>query len=561
MTKILSDNVRKKTNHDICVSAKHHSDQHLSVMLEFYTTKQKEINEFITDYNKQYPNYQSRFFSGFYEVNKIYKDYDTLAIDTEMSQELMENLRTEIRKTYYLQKQIADVIEKVNFKGAVYNPFSLQFENAALFTPSSVKFYQFMKETVYEQFPEVKGMQFAAFIVKSGATALGTHNARPPSIHYKELFEQGIAMPEIHKTFWISLTENTYKNQPLMIFEDSGSESPSMAYMYKTIKQKSDLFSSENLKAVDTAFYRFTYKDATFDEKIFTTFYMHALYLQSKYCNITEKVYGQYWELKPGQGIIFNNFKAHGDITLPKSESDRITVAFRCFSETKTYESVFGGRHSLFQRLVDSNEKQRECLLKILGYNDKKDFLKTLYDENYSDDLLDIPFTALLTDTAMGYSGTYKGPERMDIFTISGGLNRHYERSKDFFQSEEYVLNDNAKQCIEEYYLNLKEEDFIPGYYDGHTVGDIYLYLKHKATNLKINYIEDIGQDMSLTMGVVFSCTLGTLACIGGMFLFGRLPRARAEDEFSSNNVKNIENFCEITNEVETTSEATFFEF
>ena len=515
MVKILSDNVKKKTDHDICVSAKHHSDQHLPVMLEFFTANQKEINEFITDYTKQYPNYHSRFFSGFYEVNKVYEDYDTLAIDTEISQELIADLKAEIRKTSHLQKQIADVVEKVNFKGAIYNPFSLQFENAALFTPSAVKFYQFMKETVYEQFPEVKGIQFEAFIVKAGATALGTHNARPPSIHYQVLFEQGITLPEIHKTFWISLTENTYKDQPLMIFEDSGSESPSMAYMYKTIKQKSDLFTSENLKAVDTAFYRFTYKDATFDEKIFTTFYTHALYLQSKYCNTTEKVYGQYWDLKPGQGIIFNNFKAHGDSTLLKSESDRITVAFRCFSETKTYESVFGGRHSLFQKLVDNNEKQKECLLKILGYSDKKDFLKTLYDENYSDDLLDIPFAALLTDTAMGYSGTYKGSqERMDVFTISGGLNRHYERSKDFFQNKEYVLNDDAKQCIEDYYFNLKKEDITPGYYRGHTIADIFLYLKYKS----ITNVEEVKEGVSDIFSGAYDYIYGTYESIFGSY-------------------------------------------
>ena len=135
----------------------------------------------------------------------------------------------------------------------------------------------------------------------------------------------------------------------------------------------------------------------------------------------------------------------------------------------------------MFQNVVDNNEKQKECLLKIFGYKGKEDFLKTLYGDEYSDDLLYMPIAALLTDVAMGYSGMYKGPERMDILTMPEGLNRHYERSKDFFQSEEYVLNDDARQCIEEYYLNLKKEDITPGYYNGHTVGDIYLYLKYKG--------------------------------------------------------------------------------
>jgi len=482
MVKILSDGIKKKTDHDICISAKHHSDQYLLVMLEFYTKNKKEINEFIADYTERYPNYHSRFFSGFYEVNKIYEDYDTLAFDTEMSQDLMKALKQEVNKTSKLQDEITKIVEKVSFKEDAYNPFSLQFENAILFTPSGLKFYQLMKETVYKQFPEVKGIQFDGFIVKAGTTAFGTHNGRPPSIHYKIPFQEDLLIPKIHKNFWVTLTQNSYEKQPLVIFEESGSESPSIAYMYKIINQNSQSLNSEDLKAADAAFYGYTNKDATLNEKIVTVLYIHTLYLQGKFCGNEEKVYGSYWELNPGQGLIFNDFKAHGDSTLPVSNSDRVAVSLRCFSETKTYESVWGAHHSLFQNIVNNNEKQRECILKIFGYKDKKDFLKTLYGDEYSDNLLDMPIAALLTDVAMGYSGMYKGPERMDILTMPEGLNRHYERSKDFFQSKEYTLNDDARQCIEEYYLNLKKEDITPGYYNGHTVGDIYLYLKYKGT-------------------------------------------------------------------------------
>lgn len=479
----LSNNMKKKSNHDICSSAKHHSDQFSSVMLNFYNSHMQEINDFINDYNNYYPNYNSGNFFGYYEINKIYEDYDTVAIETGMDQNLIRKLKYEIGKTYKLQTQISNIIESINITKSIYNPFSLQFENAILFTPSGVEFYKYMEKTVYKSFPKVKGIQFEAFIVKAGTKALGTHNARPPSIHFKIPFEEGIMLPEKHMSFWISLTDNSFEQQPLVIFENSGSESPSMAYMYKTIYKNKDLYTEIDLKMIDATFYRFTYKNSTLDDKIFTSFYMHAIYLQSKYCNNSEKIYGYYWDLKPGQGIIFNNFKAHGDSSLSESTSDRITVALRCFSETKTYEATFGKLPTKVQSVVSSNELQKECLLKIFGYKDKEDFLKTIYGENYFNDLINMPLAALLTDTAMGYSGMYKGAERMDILTIPEGLNRHYERNKDFFQGKEYELSDEAKKCIEDYYFDLKGVDATSGYFDGYSVSDIFSFINYKINS------------------------------------------------------------------------------
>ncbi len=478
--KILSNNSKQKSSHDICSSAKHNAEQFIVSMLEFYNSNIDKINSFAKDYNTHYPNYNSGDFTGYYETNKIYKDYDTTAVETGIKEELVEKLKQEIKKTYKLQTQISNIVEKLNFKKFIYNPFSLQFENAILFTPSGVEFYKLMNKTVYEYFPEVKGIQFEAFIVKAGTKALGVHNARPSSLHYKIPFEEGILIPEKHMSFWIALTETSREKQPLMIFEDSESESPSMAYMYNLIKQNKILYSDIELKTIDTAFYRFTYNLSTLDDKIFASLYMYTMYLQSKYCHSSEKVYGYNWDLNPGQGIIFNNFKAHGDSSLPESTTDRITVALRCFSKTKTYESVFGRLPTKAQNIVDSNELQKECLLKIFGYKDKKDFLKTIYGEDYSDELVKMPIAALLTDVALGYSGMYKSSERMDILTIPEGLIRHYERNKEFFQSEEYSLNNDAIKCIEDYYMNSKGIDNTYWYFDGYTISDVFSYINYK---------------------------------------------------------------------------------
>ncbi len=490
---ILSSKVKHKTDHDLCVSSKHHSDKHLSVMLKFFNSNKSAVVNFIQDYTSQYPNYHSSKFSGYYNTNKVYKDYPTVAIRTGMSQDLIERLKHEIRKTLKMHEQIAGMVEKLTFKSTVYNPFSLQFENSILFTPSAVEFYQFMEETVYAHFPEIKGIMFEGLIVKAGSTALGTHNARNAAVNYPVPFKEKLLMPEMQKSFWVTLTESSYSTQPLMIFEDAVAETPSIAYMYKTIKQHSKIFSLENLQAIDAAFYRYTSNATPHAEKVIANFYIHAMYLQSKYCD-AEKIYGYYWELQPGEGIVFNNYKIHGDGTLPPSNVDRITVALRAFSTTKTYEETLGKPHSLLQKAIDENEEQRLCVLKIFGYEDKKDFLQTLYGENYNGTLLDMPFAALLTDIGMGYSGMYKGSERMDILTLPEGLKRHYERSKDFFQSEEYVLNEDAKQCIETYYHNAQKRDNSNGYFYGHTLGDVVSYVAYKASNL-VGYNREVQND------------------------------------------------------------------
>merc|ERR1712125_206510 len=72
----------------------------------------------------------------------------------------------------------------------------------------------------------------------------------------------------------------------------------------------------------------------------------------------------------------------HGDSGLGSSESDRVTMDLRCFSETQVpagFSDSYDWTRRLSPHMVNTYEKAAECLLKLFNYSSADDFLKVVF--------------------------------------------------------------------------------------------------------------------------------------------------------------------------------------
>lgn len=53
------------------------------------------------------------------------------------------------------------------------------------------------------------------------------------------------------------------------------------------------------------------------------TQFIFAKYIEVKYCSLPYRTYGVWWPLKAGQALLFNNYRPHGDSTLPVDSRNR----------------------------------------------------------------------------------------------------------------------------------------------------------------------------------------------------------------------------------------------
>jgi hypothetical protein len=150
-----------------------------------------------------------------------------------------------------------------------------------------------------------------------------------------------------------------------------------------------------------------------------------------------------------GDALVFDNYRAHGDGTLPASPHDRLTIDFRCFSKVHYPPGMSSG----LDFIVDPEERKYqiarkrdsiEFLLLTLGYESLDEFLRLVFGSRAADDIN--PF-ALMTDLQFGVYN------KSEYHLLDQNLDDHYERVERLYEqiekNGEYVLPQNAKRRLD----------------------------------------------------------------------------------------------------------------
>ena len=255
-----------------------------------------------------------------------------------------------------------------------YTPLSTHFENAVFFLPSAQRFYNRNKNTILETFPEIETAVVNAFIVPADKRPYGVHNAASIGLQVAPLAKRGMAYPTTYVSFHTALTATPLDRQPLVVWEDATVESPNTSYLYDQIRSY-DLDADE-AERVDKAYYLHDSNGLSEFDLPTVGHFLLCKYYAKKYSASPEQASGYYYDCEPGQAVVFDNYRPHGDSTLPPSPEPRLTIDVRCFSKVKyPSEKMSGGIDFIMSPERKKQQRERkasalECLLLLVGYQD-----------------------------------------------------------------------------------------------------------------------------------------------------------------------------------------------
>lgn len=268
-----------------------------------------------------------------------------------------------------------------NVAAGTYFPFSLQFENGVLFLPAAKRFYEANKDLVRQVFPSVETMEINAFFVPANQRPYGVHNAGSIGFQIANLAKRGYAYPIQQWSFHTAVTPTPLDRQPLGIFEHAEVESPNTSFLYDTIKSYN--LSADEAHDVDKAFYLHGSGKLSELDLVPMRDYLLCKYWEKKYAHRPEEGAGYYFPAQPGQAVVFDNYKAHGDNTLAISPEDRVTIDLRCYCKVKyPSEDITSGMDFVFgDREERLKQKRRgiEFIILLFGYESLDEFLKLIY--------------------------------------------------------------------------------------------------------------------------------------------------------------------------------------
>lgn len=416
----------KKTGTYLHSSAAVHAAA-LAKALDKYTVSTAEIETFI----KTFPFKVKAF-------NTIHEGAKSRLINMNLDEDLMKRLRREL----ILRSRIDALV--LNTIPGTYVPISTQFENSLLFLPSAQQFYLRNRDLLHKEFPETETSVVNAFFVPANKRPYGVHCAGSIGFQIPSMARRGLGYPKKQISFHCAITTTTLDRQPLVFFENAQVRSPNTAFLYDQLRSY-DL-SPKHREEVAKAFYLHDTGKLSQMDTVPVRDFLVARYWEKEYANRLEDGTGFYFECQPGQAVVFDNYRAHGDSTLPLSPTDRITIDVRCFSKVEYPEGIRSG----LDLYVDMPEKKKEqkrqaiaCLLMILGYDSIEEFLKLVYGSRYTS--VD-PFE-ILTDLQFGIYN--KTPN----YLLEQNLEAHYERCEKLYQQmeqqEDYALPPRAKRAIE----------------------------------------------------------------------------------------------------------------
>jgi hypothetical protein len=355
-----------------------------------------------------------------------------------------DELLASVKRELVLRSKIDVAIS--NVAAGTYFPLSTQFENSILFLPSAQRFYERNRDIIREHLPEVETSVVNAFVVPANKRPYGSHSAGSIGFQIPELAKRGMGYPKTHLSFHMAVTPTPLDRQPLVIFEDAIAESPNTTFLYQKIRSF-DLEPAE-AEEVDKAFY--LHDSGKLSEIDLPTVrdYLLCKYWEKTYAQSPERASGYYCDAKPGQAVVFNNYRPHGDGSLAPSPTERITVDIRCFSKVQyPSKTMSGGIDLIFNPERKKRQKERkraviECLLLLIGYEDIRDFLKAVYgSEADSVDPFDI-----MTDLQFSVYNKTKH------YILEQNLEAHYEMVGKLYDRIEreggFEPSERAKQAI-----------------------------------------------------------------------------------------------------------------
>jgi hypothetical protein len=326
-----------------------------------------------------------------------------------------------------------------------YFPLSTMFENCVLFIPSAKRFYDLNQEIVHKHFPEVETAVVNAFVVTANKRSYGTHSASGIALQIPSLVKKRLGFPTEYRSFHTAVTPTPLDRQPFVIFEEAEVEAPNLQFAYEKIMEHG--VDKEEKAAVDKALYLFLEgKLSEIDLPTVRDFLM-AKYWEKRYADTLSP--GYYCDSRVGDALVFDNYRAHGDGTLPSSPKDRLTIDFRCFNKVHYPPGMSSG----LDFIVDPDEREYQTtrkrdsidfLLTTLGYEGIDEFLYLVFGTRNTDHIN--PF-GLMTDLQFGVYN------KSEYHLLDQNLDAHYERVEQLYdkieQDGEYILPESAKQRLQ----------------------------------------------------------------------------------------------------------------
>ncbi|MFE4515691.1 hypothetical protein ACFRMQ_16045 [Kitasatospora sp. NPDC056783] len=352
---------------------------------------------------------------------------------------LADNLARQLRCQAVIQESFAEA------SVGSYFPLSTMFENCVLFIPSAKRFYDLNQGIVHKHFPEVETAVVNAFVVTANKRSYGTHSASGIALQIPSLVKKRLGFPTEYRSFHTAVTPTPLDRQPFVIFEEAEVEAPNLQFAYEKIMEYG--VDKEEKAAVDKALYLFLEgKLSEIDLPTVRDFLM-AKYWEKRYADTPSP--GYYCDSRVGDALVFDNYRAHGDGTLPGSPQDRLTIDFRCFNKVHYPAGMSSG----LDFIVDPDERDYQIarkrdsidfLLTTLGYEDIDEFLYLVFGTRHTDHIN--PF-GLMTDLQFG---VYNKSEH---HLLDQNLDAHYERVERLYdqieRDGEYVLPERAKQRLQ----------------------------------------------------------------------------------------------------------------
>jgi len=363
----------------------------------------------------------------------------TQVVQMNLDDDLADNLRRQLRCQGAIQASFAATLI-----GGTYFPLSTMFENCVLFIPSAKRFYDLNQDIVHEYFPEVETAVVNAFVVRANTRPYGTHSASGIALQIPSLAKKRLGFPTEYRSFHTALTPTPLSRQPFVIFEDAEVEAPNLQFVYgKMLEYGLD---QGEKASVDKALYLFLEgKLSELDLPTVRDFLM-AKYWEKRYAETPSA--GYYCDSRVGDALVFDNYRAHSDGTLPLTSEDRLTIDFRCFNKVHYPPGMTSG----LDFIVDPDDRAYQIrrkwasldfLLAALGYENVEEFLRMVFGTRHTEDIN--PF-ALMTDLQFGVYN------KSEYHLLDQNLDDHYERVERLYdqieKDGEYVLPDRAKECL-----------------------------------------------------------------------------------------------------------------
>lgn len=362
----------------------------------------------------------------------------TQVVPMNLDDDLADNLRRQLRCQAAIQESFAAA------SVGSYFPLSTMFENCVLFIPSAKRFYDLNQNIVHEHFPEVETAVVNAFVVTANKRSYGTHSASGIALQVPSLVKKQLGFPTDYRSFHTALTPTPLDRQPFVIFEEAEVEAPNLQFVYEKMLEYG--LDSDEKAAVDKALYLFLEGRLSEIDLPTVRDFLMAKYWEKRYADTPSP--GYYCDSRVGDALVFDNYRAHGDCTLPASPLDRLTIDFRCFNRVHYPPGMTSGLDFIVDPEERAHQTRRkraslEFLLTTLGYESIEEFLRLVFGGKNIDEIN--PF-ALMTDLQFGVYN------KSEYHLLDQNLDDHYERVERLYDQIErdgkYVLPERAKESL-----------------------------------------------------------------------------------------------------------------